>query len=128
MAKMTILPQFANKAKHNAMREPIKVGKYGENDNFATFANKVKHKAIRGPIKVGDTGEFGKYGENDNFARIANRAWNFTYGLIYNGYYEIQRIMWSLPMSARLQNTRPLTSNFKMLPPRSHSQSIIYSQ
>ena len=31
-------------------------------------------------------------------------------------------------LTARLQNTRPLTSNFKMLPPRSHSQSIIYSQ
>ena len=68
------------------MREPIKVGdsdklgKYGENDNFATFANKANHKAMRGPIKVGDTGEFGKYGENDNFATIANRAWKFTTG------------------------------------------------
>ena len=30
-----------------------KFGKYGENDNFATFANKAKHKAMRGPIKVG---------------------------------------------------------------------------
>ena len=63
-----------------------KFGKYGENDNFGTLANKAKHKAMRGPIKVGDTGEFGKYGENDNFARIANRAWKFTNGLIYNGY------------------------------------------
>ena len=49
-------------------------GNYGENDNFATIANRAKHKAIRGPIKVGDPGEFGKYGENDNFATIANRA------------------------------------------------------
>ena len=37
-------------------------GKYGENDNFARIANKAKHKAMRRPIKVGDTGEFGKYG------------------------------------------------------------------
>ena len=63
-----------------------KLGKCGENDNFATFANKAKHKAMRGPIKVGGTGEFGKYGENDNFATIANPAWKFTNGLIYNGY------------------------------------------
>ena len=81
------------------MRGLIKVGdtgefsKYDENDNIATIANKAKHKAMREPIKVGDTGEFGKYGENDNFATIANRAWKFTNGIIYNGYYEIQRIM-----------------------------------
>ena len=49
-------------------------GKYGKNDNLARIANKAKHKAIKGPIKVGDTGKFGKYGENDNFARIANMA------------------------------------------------------
>ena len=77
-----------------------KFGKYGKNDNFATFTNKAKHKAMRGPKKVGDTGEFGKYGEYDNFATIANRAWKFTNGSIYNGYKEIQRIMWSLPISA----------------------------
>ena len=50
------------------------LGKYGENDNFATIANRAKHKAIRGPIKVCDPGEFGKYGENDDFATIAHRA------------------------------------------------------
>ena len=61
-------------------------GKYGKNDNFARIAKKAKHKAMRWPIKVGDTGKFGKYGENDNFATIANRAWKFTNGLIYNGY------------------------------------------
>ena len=44
------------------------LAKYGENDNFATLANKAKHKAMRVPIKVGDTGEFGKYGEYDNFS------------------------------------------------------------
>ena len=49
-------------------------GEYGKNDNFARIANKAKHKAVRGPIKVGDTGEFSKYVENDNIARIANRA------------------------------------------------------
>ena len=71
---------------------PIKNGdtgefsKYGENDNIATIANKAKHKAIRGPIKVGDTSKFAKYGENDNFATVPYRAWNFTNGLIYNGY------------------------------------------
>ena len=84
--------RIINRAKHKAMRGPIKVGdtgefgKYGKNDNFATFANKAKHKAMRGPIKIGDTGKFGKYGENDNFVTIANRAWKFTNGLIYNGY------------------------------------------
>ena len=72
-----LMATFANKAKHKAMRGPIKVGdtgkfgKYGENDNFATLANKTKPKAIRGPIKVGDTG---KFGENDNFATFANKA------------------------------------------------------
>ena len=81
--------RIANKAKHKAMRGPIKVGdtgefsKYGENDNIATIANKAKHKAMRGPIQVGDTGEFGKYGENDNFPKFFQ---NFTNGLIYNGY------------------------------------------
>ena len=45
--------------------------KYGENDNIATMANKAKHKAMRWPIKIG---EFGKYGENDNFATFANKA------------------------------------------------------
>ena len=71
---------IANRAKHKAMRGPIKVGdtgefsKYGENNNIATIANKAKHKAMRGPIKVSNTGEFGKYGKNDNFARIANMA------------------------------------------------------
>ena len=49
-------------------------GKYGENDNFGTFTNKAKHKAMRGPIKVGNTAKFGKYGENDNFAAFANKA------------------------------------------------------
>ena len=29
-------------------------GKYGKNDNFATITNRAKHKAIRGPIKVGE--------------------------------------------------------------------------
>ena len=81
--------RIANKAKHKAMRGPIKVGdtgefsKYGENDNIATIANKAKHKAMRGPIQVGDTGEFGKYGENANFPKFFQ---NFTNGLIYNGY------------------------------------------
>ena len=41
-------------------------GKYGENDNFARIANRAKHKAMRGPIKVGDTGEFGKYDEKQH--------------------------------------------------------------
>ena len=49
-------------------------GKYGENDNFATITNRAKHKAMRGPIKVGDTGKFGKYGKNDNFATFADKA------------------------------------------------------
>ena len=72
------------KAKHKAMRGPIKVGdigklgKYGENDNFATIANRAKHKAMWGPIKVGDTGKFGKYGKSDKFATFANKAWKFT--------------------------------------------------
>ena len=48
--------RIANRAKHKAMRGPIKVGDTGENDNFARIANRAKHKAIRGPIKVGDTG------------------------------------------------------------------------
>ena len=66
------------------MRGPIKVGdigklgKYGENDNFATIANRAKHKAMWGPIKVGDTGKFGKYGKSDKFATFANKAWKFT--------------------------------------------------
>ena len=49
-------------------------GKYGENDNFATLANKAKHKAMKGPIKVGDPGKFGKYGKIDNFTTLANKA------------------------------------------------------
>ena len=49
-------------------------GKYGENDNLATIANKARHIAMRGPMKVGECGKFGKYGENDNFATIAKEA------------------------------------------------------
>ena len=59
-------------AKYDFSINVEKKGKYGENDNFAAIANRAKHKAMRGPIKVGDTGKFGKYGENDNFAKIAN--------------------------------------------------------
>ena len=37
-------------------------------------------------------------------------------------------LQFDLLWPARLQNTRPLALNLKMLPPQSHSQSIIYSQ
>ena len=73
------MPRNAPNNKNGKKREHNeKFGKCGENDNFARIANRAKHKAIRGPIKVGDPGEFGKYGENDNFAKIANRARKFT--------------------------------------------------
>ena len=43
-------------------------------ENSFQVPNKAKHKAMRGPIKVGDTDKFGKYGENDNFGTLANKA------------------------------------------------------
>ena len=48
--------------KNSKKREHVgEFGKYCKNDNFATIANRAKHEAMRGPIKVGDTGKFGKY-------------------------------------------------------------------
>ena len=58
-----------NGKKENMLANMANVAKM--TNYFATIANRAKHKAIRGPIKVGDADKFGKFGENDNFATIA---------------------------------------------------------
>ena len=52
-----------------------KFGKYGGNDNFATFANKAKHKAVRGPLKNRNTGQvnFANMAKITIFPRLPTR-------------------------------------------------------